>query len=80
VFRRFISREETPKGGKDGRATLQYVAYKVPQRGGHDLATGDRADRARRGLGGKGKLKVKMVLIGKGTGLNHVVEGEIDLG
>ena len=32
------------------------------------------------GLGGKGKLKVKMVLIGKGTGLNHVVEGEIDLG
>jgi hypothetical protein len=32
------------------------------------------------GLGGKGKLNVKMVLIGKGTGLNHVVEGEIDLG
>jgi uncharacterized protein DUF6494 len=32
------------------------------------------------GLGGKGKLKVKMVLIGKDTGLNHVVEGEIDLG
>jgi uncharacterized protein DUF6494 len=31
-------------------------------------------------LGGKGKLKVKMVLVGKGTGLNHVVEGEIDLG
>ncbi|MGH6805163.1 MAG: DUF6494 family protein [Methyloceanibacter sp.] len=32
------------------------------------------------GLGGKGKLKVKMVLTGKGTGLNHEVEGEIDLG
>jgi len=31
-------------------------------------------------LGGKGKLKVKMTLTGKGTGLDHVVEGEIDLG
>ena len=30
--------------------------------------------------GGKGKLKVKMVLTGAGTPLNHVVEGEIDLG
>jgi hypothetical protein len=30
-------------------------------------------------LAGKGKLKVKMVLTGQGTGLNHVVEGEIDL-
>ncbi|MBC8013611.1 MAG: hypothetical protein H7X74_05975 [Methyloceanibacter sp.] len=30
------------------------------------------------GLAGKGKLKVKMVLTGKG--LNHEVEGEIDLG
>jgi Family of unknown function (DUF6494) len=27
----------------------------------------------------KGKLKVKMVLTGEGTDLNHVVEGEIDL-
>jgi hypothetical protein len=32
------------------------------------------------GLEGKGKLKVKMVLTAKGTGLNHIVEGEIDLG
>ena len=32
------------------------------------------------GLAGKGKRKVKMVLTGKGTGLNHEVEGEIDLG
>ena len=32
------------------------------------------------GLGGKGKLKVKMVLTGEGTPLKHVVEGEIDLG
>jgi Family of unknown function (DUF6494) len=32
------------------------------------------------GLGGKGKLKMKMVLTAKGTGLNHVVEGDIDLG
>jgi hypothetical protein len=32
------------------------------------------------GLGGKGKLKVKMVLTAEGTGLKHVVEGEIDLG
>ena len=31
-------------------------------------------------LGGKGKLKVKMVLTGEGTNLEHVVEGEIDLG
>lgn len=31
-------------------------------------------------LGGKGKLRVKMVLTGEGTGLRHVVDGEIDLG
>jgi len=31
-------------------------------------------------LGGKGKLKLKMVLTAKGTSLNHVVEGDIDLG
>jgi hypothetical protein len=31
------------------------------------------------GLAGKGKLKVKMVLSGDG-GLEHVVDGEIDLG
>jgi Family of unknown function (DUF6494) len=30
-------------------------------------------------LAGKGKLKVKMVLTGEGTPLNHAVEGEIDL-
>jgi hypothetical protein len=28
----------------------------------------------------KGKLKVKIVLTAAGTGLNHVVEEEIDLG
>jgi hypothetical protein len=32
------------------------------------------------GLSGKGVLKVKMVLTAEGTGLRHVVEGEIDLG
>jgi hypothetical protein len=32
------------------------------------------------GLGGKGKLKMKMVLTAKGTSLNYVVEGDIDLG
>ena len=32
------------------------------------------------GLAGKGKLKVRMVLTGEGTGLKHVVDGEIDLG
>jgi hypothetical protein len=32
------------------------------------------------GLGGKGALKVKMVLTGGGIGLRHVVEGTIDLG
>lgn len=32
------------------------------------------------GLGGKGKLKMKMVLTAEGTPLDHVVEGEIDLG
>ena len=31
-------------------------------------------------LGGKGVLKVKMVLTAEGTGLRHVIEGEIDLG
>ncbi len=31
-------------------------------------------------LAGKGRLKVKMVLTAEGTGLNHVVDGEIDLG
>jgi hypothetical protein len=31
------------------------------------------------GLSGKGKLKVKAVLTAAGTGLNHMVEGEIDL-
>jgi hypothetical protein len=31
-------------------------------------------------LGGKGKLKVQMVLTGDRTGLRHVVDGEIDLG
>lgn len=30
-------------------------------------------------LGGKGKMKIKAVLTASGTGLNHVVEGEIDL-
>ena len=32
------------------------------------------------GLGGKGKLKLKAVLTAENTGLDHVVEGEIDLG
>ena len=31
-------------------------------------------------LGGKGKLKIKAVLTAENTGLDHVVEGEIDLG
>jgi hypothetical protein len=31
-------------------------------------------------IGGEGKLKVKMVLRAEGTPLDHVVEGEIDLG
>jgi hypothetical protein len=31
-------------------------------------------------LGGKGKLKMKMVLTAEGTKLKHVVEGNIDLG
>ena len=32
------------------------------------------------GLAGKGTLKVKMVLTAEGTPLDHVVDGEIDLG
>jgi hypothetical protein len=32
------------------------------------------------GLGGKGKLKLKMVLTAEGTPLDHVVKGDIDLG
>jgi hypothetical protein len=31
-------------------------------------------------LGGKGKLKIRAVLTAENTGLDHVVEGEIDLG
>lgn len=33
-----------------------------------------------KGLAGKGKLKVKMVLTAEGTDLQHVVEEEIELG
>jgi hypothetical protein len=33
-----------------------------------------------RNIEGTGKLKLKMVLTAEGTGLNHVVEEEIDLG
>ncbi len=33
-----------------------------------------------KGLRGKGKLTVRAVITAEGTGLNHVVEGEIDLG
>ena len=32
------------------------------------------------GLEGKGSLKVRVVLSAEGTDLNHIVEGEIDLG
>jgi Family of unknown function (DUF6494) len=32
------------------------------------------------GLGGKGVLRAKMVLTAEGTGLRHVVEGDVDLG
>jgi hypothetical protein len=32
------------------------------------------------GLSSKGKLKVKMVLTAENTPLDHVVEGDIDLG
>jgi hypothetical protein len=31
-------------------------------------------------LAGKGKLKVRMVLTAEGTGLQHVVDDEVDLG
>ena len=31
-------------------------------------------------LGGHGKLKVRVVLTGEGSPLEHVVDGEIDLG
>ncbi|TPJ30214.1 DUF6494 family protein [Mesorhizobium sp. B2-7-2] len=30
-------------------------------------------------IGGKKKLKVRMTLTAEGTGLNHVVDGEIEL-
>jgi hypothetical protein len=32
------------------------------------------------GLAGKGMLQIKAVVTAPGTGLNHVVEGKIDLG
>ena len=31
-------------------------------------------------LGGSGSLKVKVVLTAEGTDLNHIVEGDIELG
>ena len=31
-------------------------------------------------LAGKGKLKVRMVLTAEGTGLQHVIDEEVDLG
>ena len=31
-------------------------------------------------LGGSGNLKVKVVLTAEGTDLNHIVEGDIELG
>jgi hypothetical protein len=31
-------------------------------------------------LAGKGKLKVRLVLTAEGTGLQHVVDDEVDLG
>jgi hypothetical protein len=34
----------------------------------------------KRGLEGKGKLKVRMVLTAEGTDLRHEVDSEIDLG
>jgi len=34
----------------------------------------------KKGLRGKGKLAVRAVITAEGTDLNHVVEGEIDLG
>ena len=33
-----------------------------------------------KGLRGRGKLTVRAVITAEGTDLNHVVEGEIDLG
>jgi 16S rRNA U516 pseudouridylate synthase RsuA-like enzyme len=33
-----------------------------------------------KGLAGKGKLSVRVVLTAEGTDLEHVVDGEIDLG
>ena len=33
-----------------------------------------------RGLGGEGKLKLRMVLTAEGTDLRHQVDGDIDLG
>lgn len=32
------------------------------------------------GLGGKGTLQIKAVITAPGTGLDHIVEGKIDLG
>jgi hypothetical protein len=66
-----------PTGGCDG--TGQYYDEKIPQSGGvtsqQDIERVVRQEK----LAEKGKLKVKMVLTGEGTDLNHVVEGEIDL-
>ena len=40
----------------------------------------EQAARAMKAAGGKGPLKVRIVLTAEATALNHVVDGEIDLG
>jgi hypothetical protein len=42
----------------------------------HEIETVVREEK----LGGKGKMKIKAVVSAPGARLNHVVEGEIDLG
>ena len=70
---------DTRTARKIRNGTIQYDDAEIPQGSRRYLAAGHRTRGAEENLAGKGKLKVKMVLTGEGTGLNHVVEGEIDL-
>ena len=68
------------KETRHGRAALQHVDAEILKEVG--VTSQQEIERVVReeDLGGKGALKIKMVITAEGTGLNHVVEGKIDLG
>ena len=64
----------------NGRAALQHVDAEILKEVGVTSQQAIEQVVRDEGLDGKGKLKMKVVLTAAGTGLNHIVEGEIELG